>query len=393
MNRTHARRRFVLGAAAGAGAGAAVLGYRSGVLAPYGSGESRFGKRADEVTVHGRTMVETRREAIGSTIVTPGSKLFVCSNLPVPDASIATRPDEWTIAVEGVRKPRSLSVRELRKIGVRTVATVLQCAGNGRAFFDHEPSGPAWSTGAAGCVLWSGVPVKALVEALGGVNEGVRYLTGTGGEPVPTFLDADADRVERSVPTRAVERAILAWEMNGTALPLVHGGPLRLVVPGYFGVNNVKYVKRLAFTEEESPTRIQQVRYRLRPVGLAGGPDQPTTWEMPAKSWITATLGDAATGHVQVRGVAMGGTRALDCVEISADDGDSWSVARCLGPDLGECAWRPFVLDLALGRGTHRLASRATTVDGIRQPALVAPNHGGYGHDGWRDHAVEVTLS
>ena len=60
---------------------------------------------------------------------------------------------------------------------------------------------------------------------------------------------------------------------------------------------------------------------------------------------------------------------------------------------FGGCAWRPFVLDIALGRGTHRLASRATTVDGVRQPALVAPSHGGYGHDGWRDHAVEVTLS
>ena len=369
------------------------LGHRSGVLAPYGFGESRFGKHADEVAVHARTMIETRREAIGSTIVTPDSKLFVCNNLPLPDASIVSRPDDWTVAVEGVRKPRSLSVRELRKIGVRTVATVLQCAGNGRAFFDHEPSGTAWSTGAAGCVLWSGVPVKALAEALGGVADGMRYLTGTGGEAVPLYLDADADRVERSVPKRAMERAILAWEMNDEPLPLAHGGPLRLVIPGYFGVNNIKYIKRLAFTENESPTRIQQVLYRLRPVGVAGGPHQPTMWEMPAKSWITATLADAATGRVQVRGVAMGGARPLECVEVSADEGESWAVARCLGPDLGECAWRPFVLELALGRGTHRIASRATTIDGVRQPALVAPNQGGYGHDGWRDHAVEVTLA
>ncbi|WP_150120853.1 molybdopterin-dependent oxidoreductase, partial [Sulfitobacter sp. HI0040] len=79
---------------------------------------------------------------------------------------------------------------------------------------------------------------------------------------------------------------------NGEPLPLAHGGPLRLVIPGYYGVNNVKYLKRLALTEGESPNKIQQTSYRVRPVGVKGDPSQPSMYEMSVKSWITGPLMD-----------------------------------------------------------------------------------------------------
>jgi sulfite oxidase len=269
---------------------------------------------------------------------------------------------------------------------------VLQCSGNGRAFFDHETSGTQWSVGAAGNVVWTGVPVRDVVAAMGGVADGMDWLTGTGGEEIPEGVPKETIQVERSVPKAAMERAILAWEMNGQPVPLAHGGPLRLVIPGYYGVNNVKYLKRLAFTEKESPNKIQQTSYRVRPVGEKGAPSQPSMFEMNVKSWITGPLEDAETGKVQIHGVAMGGTETLEKVEVSTDGGQSWNEAQFLGPDMGPYAWRPFVLIADLGQGSHLLASRATTVGGQAQPEEVEPNERGYGHNGWRAHAVDVTV-
>ncbi|HCJ00435.1 MAG TPA: sulfite oxidase, partial [Sulfitobacter sp.] len=111
------------------------------------------------------------------------------------------------------------------------------------------------------------VPVRAVIDAMGGADADAVYLTGTGGEDIPQGLPPESIQVERSVPKAAMDRAILAWEMNGEPVPLAHGGPLRLIIPGYYGVNNIKYLKRLALTVEESPNKIQQTGYRVRPVG------------------------------------------------------------------------------------------------------------------------------
>eukprot|EP01034_Spumella_vulgaris_P008489 gene8489-10799_t len=181
---------------------------------------------------------------------------------------------------------RSLTLAELKTLGVETVATVLQCSGNGRGVFPSKPSGTPWSVGAAGCVVWSGVPLRNVVAALGGLADGAAYLTGTGGEKLPEGADPLTVLVERSVPVKAMDDALLAWEMNGEPLSLAHGGPLRLVVPGYQGVNNIKYVKRVAFTSAQSQARIMSHGYRMSPPGSKASPDQPSVWEMGVKSWI-----------------------------------------------------------------------------------------------------------
>ena len=115
-----------------------------------------------------------------------------------------------------------------------------------------------------------------MVEVLGGASEGMRYLTGTGGEKLPEGIDPKSIIVERSVPAAAMKDAMLAWELNGEPIPLAHGGPLRLVVPGFTGVNNIKYVKQLAFTAKESDARIMAHGYRLAPLGEKGEPTQPS---------------------------------------------------------------------------------------------------------------------
>jgi sulfite oxidase len=216
--------------------------------------------------MHSTSTLETRRAAFGTSVITPSEQLYIRNNLPAPDAAILNDRDNWELGVEGVRNPRNFTLRELRTLGLETVAMVLQCSGNGRSFFPGKPSGTPWTVGAAGCVVWSGVPVRAVVEALGGTAGGVRFMTGTGGEKLPAGIDPKTVIVERSVPLEAMADALLAWEMNGTPLTLAHGGPLRLIVPGYTGVNNIKYIKRLAFTNAESDARIMSHGYGLTPV-------------------------------------------------------------------------------------------------------------------------------
>ena len=127
--------------------------------------------------------------------------------------------------------------------------------------FTHGPSGSQWSTGAAGCVVWSGVKLSDVIEYLGGIQGKQKYLTSTGGDPLPEGVDPLAVIVERSIPIeKAMKDAMLAWEMNGAHISLEHGGPLRLIVPAYFGCNQIKYIKSLAFTQEETKSKIQKSR-------------------------------------------------------------------------------------------------------------------------------------
>ncbi|MPZ37087.1 MAG: molybdopterin-dependent oxidoreductase [Rhizobiales bacterium] len=350
-------------------------------------------KDPQAVIVHSTNTIETKRDAFGTTGMTPDEELYVRNNLPAPSEKIVKDRDAWQLSIEGVRQPRTMTLGELKKLGIESIIAVLQCSGNGRAFFDHKASGTQWSVGAAGNVFWSGVPLRTVAEALGGVADGRMFITGTGGETLPDGIDPKKVIVERSVPVEAMEHGLLAWEMNGRPVPLAHGGPLRLVLPGYYGVNNVKYLKRLAFTKTESEASIQQTGYRVRPVGVKGAPSQPSMWEMDVKSWVTHPLKETDKGPVQIYGVAFGGNQSVAHVDVSTDGGKTWKRAQFLGPDLGRFAWRPFVLAADLKPGTYTVASRATDAKGSTQPEQFEPNERGYGHNGWRAHAVDVTVT
>ena len=338
--------------------------------------------------------LETRRSQFGFGPITPASHLFVRNNLPTPPASVTDQGDDWSFDVGGCAREGSLTVADLKRMKSRTIATVLQCSGNGRDFFPHDPSGSQWAVGAAGCVLWTGVSVASIFEQFGGVTPDHSYLTATGGEELPQGVNQDAVVVERSVPIeKGLKDCLLVWEMNGAPLPVLHGGPVRLIVPGYFGVNNVKWVRRLVATVGESGAKIQQSGYRMRAEGLAGGPEHPSMWRMPVKSWLNGPGADGApvlAGLNTLYGVAFSGERGVEAVEVSADDGVTWQQAEWVGPDLGPNAWRTFQFAVNLTLGEHRFSTRATDTRGDRQPKLAAHNHRGYGHNGWQDHALLV---
>jgi DMSO/TMAO reductase YedYZ molybdopterin-dependent catalytic subunit/cytochrome c553 len=340
--------------------------------------------------------LESKRSAIGSGLITPISRFFIRNNLPRPDEEIIRSADAWTLEVLGVKRPGTITLAALKGLGLETEVSVIQCSGNGRQYFEHGPSGSPWSTGAAGCAMWTGVRVSTLLKRFGGVEASAQFLTSTGGEPLPEGLDPTLAVVERSIPIeKALKDCLLAWEMNSQPIPITHGGPLRLIVPGYFGCNQIKYVKTIAATPSQSQAKIQSKGYRFRPIGEPGAPNFPSLWRMPVKSWLIGPGADGQAvlaGDVHFYGVALSGERGVTSVEVSLDEGDTWSPATLEPIDLGPNAWRPFKFSTQLKSGTYTLFSRATDRRGERQPKTRVENERGYRHHGWYDHGLTIEV-
>ena len=348
-------------------------------------------KNRDALIVHSKKGIETHRSAIGESLITPNRNIYIRNNMPtMSDTQIGDR-NNWKVSIKGVKNPKTFSLAQLKKLGHTTMATILQCSGNGRGFFAHEVRGSQWKTGAAACVVWTGVPMKVVVDACGGVDSDAVFMTSAGVDHEPTGLDPKKAKVERSVPKKVYKDAMLAWEMNGVPLPNAHGGPLRMVTPGYFGINNVKHLGQVAFTKTESTVKYMKSSYRISPIGKKGS-QYPSCWEMPVKSWITRPTDETGTvkaGNVQIVGVAMGGMKKVRSVKVSIDGGQSWKKAKFVGPDLGKYAWRQFVLEANLAPGSYNLASMASG-GGKTQPELRYENRRGYAHNGWKDHSVNI---
>lgn len=332
---------------------------------------------------------ELERGSIGASLVTPYARFFVRNHLAPPGDP---DPDSFAIAIDGVAKPGSITVGELRQMPQVSAPAVLQCAGNGRAYFPNRQAGALWRVGAIGLGIWGGVLFSEVAARFGGPLPGLRFLTTTGSETTEPER-----RVERSIPiAKALHDVLLAFELNGQPLPLAHGGPVRLVVPGYFAVNSVKYPSRVAFTAEESSAPIMASDYRIAPVDAAvGDPSHPTCWAMPVKSWITGPLGEgpSSPGPITVGGVALAGENPIERVEVTTDGGVRWNAAPLVGPDLGPAAWRQFSYAFHAGPGTYLLASRATDAAGNVQPENLAPNLKGYQANGWREPAVTIHVA
>ena len=346
--------------------------------------------KRDNFIVHNEKpmALESLREQHSSSPITPIEKLFVRNNLPMPSADIIQRAPEWVLELDD----RKITLSELKTLPVVHETAVLQCSGNGRGFFTHKVSGSPWRTGAAGCVMWTGVRIKDVLELLGiEPSPAQKYLTATGGEPLPEGVERDKVVVERSIPLeKGLKDCLLAWEVNGLPIPITHGGPLRLIVPGYFGCNQIKYVKKIALTAEQSTAKIQRTGYRFRPIGEKGSPDQPSLWRMPVKSWLVGAT-TVQKGWNSFFGYAFSGERGIRSVHYSTD-GKNWKEAVLLSPDLGKNAWRAFQIRLALPLGTHQIFTRATDRQNEEQPELRIENERGYRHNGWRDHAQTITV-
>ncbi len=343
--------------------------------------------KSDAMIVHNdRTgVLETPLEMLREHEITPPEILYVRNNqIKEPEGrSLEPVPlDGWTIELMGaVAFPRIIDASMLGQLPQQEVTMALQCSGNGRSFYARtvQTRGTQWGHGGVGNVTFGGpklTDVLATFDPPVNPRTDVRFITAEGADGPPE--GSSRPDFEHSLPIQDVmDRAILATHMNGAPLPGAHGGPVRLVVPGYYGTMNVKWLSRLRFDVAESNNVNQIPRYRIPNDPIEPGTpieytheNSTPNWRQRIKSVIFAPLNEAsvAAGEVEVNGVAWSGTPGgVASVEVSVDDSASWRRAEVTAPH-GEFGWHHFRLSVELGAGEHRIWTRAIDPVGNAQP-------------------------
>jgi sulfane dehydrogenase subunit SoxC len=283
-----------------------------------------------------------------------------------------------------VERPLSLSLDDLRERERAALPVTFECAGNGRAHLSPRPISQPWLTEAVGTAEWAGTPLVALLDEAGVAGDAVEALF--------TGLDRGyeggvAQAYERSLALdEAVSAgALLAYEMNGEPLPAQHGFPLRLVVPGWYGMTNVKWLARIELLREPFEGFQNAVAYRM--YDADGTPGEPVTRMMPRSLTVPPGVPDFMTrerhlepGPCTVRGRAWSGWGSIERVEVSTDGGVRWGDASLDAP-LSGAAWRGWSFDWEAAEGTYELSSRATDSAGKTQPLEPEWNLKGYANN------------
>jgi DMSO/TMAO reductase YedYZ molybdopterin-dependent catalytic subunit len=324
--------------------------------------------------------------------LTPVGLHYLLTHYDIPDVD----PETWRLQLDGhVDRVTTLSLDDLRGRPAVDVAVTMECAGNGRALIEPHVVSQPWLLEAVGTALWRGTAVAGLLEEVG-VRDGAVEVLFTG-------LDRGVEGGEeqdyaRSLPLAEIlaGHAVLAYEVNGVPLPPQHGFPLRLVVPGWYGMTSVKWLGRITVLDEPFDGYQQSRSYRLRQrehdEGVLVSRIQPRSLMIPPG--IPEFLSRArvvASGTCQLQGRAWSGGAELTGVEVSTDGGASWAPAE-LGPDaLGRWAWRSWSYEWEATPGAHELCSRATTADGAAQPLEASWNLGGYANNAVQRVPVTVT--
>jgi DMSO/TMAO reductase YedYZ molybdopterin-dependent catalytic subunit len=320
---------------------------------------------------------ETSITALGRSVITPEDRFYVRSHFPVPQVD----PREWRLEVSGmIERPLTLTLAELRALPAVKMQAVLECAGNGRGLFaSATTSGTQWEHGAVGNGEWAGVGLAALLEKAG-VKDGAGHVWFECADEAPL---PGPPKFLRSIPIeKAMDDALLAHSMNGAKLTARHGGPLRLVVPGWYGMAWSKWVTKLRVEKEPSDNHFMARSYRYNVAGTApaGAPPVET---LRVKSLITSPLGDAQvrSGRLTVRGFAWAGPSGVKRLELSTDDGHTWADARLEGSPDGY-AWRLWRAEIDVRRSQQIvLCARATDGNGDTQPRQATPNASGYANN------------
>jgi len=313
--------------------------------------------------------------------IVPNEQFFVRSHFAVPPVDVKA----WRLKVEGaVEKPFELTYEELTKLPPRTLTATLECAGNGRVHLAPAVPGLQWGQGAVGNAEWVGVPLAALLERAGLKDKAVEVIL-EGADTGQINSDPKSPGVIHFARSLPVEKAksdgvLLAHQMNGEAIPVSHGHPLRAVVGGWYGMASVKWLTRVVVTDRPFQGFFQSLDYSIfeRRDGLPTL--VPVTAIQPKAVLARPGLSEVIPAGKPFRlfGAAWAGERAVAKVEVSLDGGKSWTGAKLLGEAkplqwvLWEYAWdRP-------EKGTASIVARATDDMGHTQPPARDPDRRQY---------------
>ncbi|HUF84370.1 MAG TPA: sulfite oxidase [Acidimicrobiia bacterium] len=316
--------------------------------------------------------------------VTPVGLHYVLVHYDIPHVDAGT----WSLEIGGrVTKPLRLTLDDLAARPRHTVVTTMECAGNGRALLEPRPVSQPWLVEAVGTATWTGTPLAPLLEAAG-LADDAREILFAG---LDRGVEGDVpQRFERSLPVDEClgEDVILAYEMNGEPLPPQHGFPLRLVVPGWYGMTNVKWLTSISVTAEPFDGYQQATAYRLRQ--QADEPGEPLTRMLPRALMVPPGVPEFMTrrrflrvGRHTIDGRAWSGWGDVEAVDVSADGGEHWQPAEIeAGADGSRWAWRRWhwVWE-AEQPGEYILCCRARDAAGNVQPEGERWNFHGYANN------------
>ncbi|MER6998610.1 sulfite oxidase [Streptomyces sp. NPDC000410] len=286
-----------------------------------------------------------------------------------------------------VRRPLALDLDSLRSYEAVTLRVTMECAGNGRALLSPRPVSQPWLVEAVGTAEWTGVPLRVLLAEAGVGPDAVEAVFTGADHGVERGVEQDYRRsLPLSVATGDDPDVLVAYEMNGAPLPPQHGYPVRLVVPGWYGMAHVKWLRDITLTDTPFTGFQQSVAYRYRLT--AEGPGEPVTRIAPRALMIPPGFPDFMSrarvvrpGRLGLEGRAWSGYAPVVRVEVSVDDGRKWHDAALDAPEDRPWAWQHWHTAWTAAPGSHVLVARATDAEGRTQPVEQPWNRGGFGNN------------
>ena len=320
-----------------------------------------------------------------SAEITPTDLFFVRNNYDGPEIDAS----QYVLKVDGeVDNPLTLRLDDLKRMEQITQTITLECAGNGRSFYSPKAPGLQWENGAVGTAVWKGVRLAEVLR-LARPRPSASHVVPDGNDAPPT---AQAPDFIRSHPIwKAMEpHTMIAIEMNGRPLPHLHGGPARLIVPGWIGSASLKWLVQLTLADKEWGGPFMQRSYRSPRVE---DPQQTYSLQsLECKSLIMSPLDGAkmAAGAQKIQGFAWAGEGSVTGVDVSLDGGKTWAPAALSGA-AHRYAWRRWELPWTAASGAHVIMARATDSLGRVQPSAKPRDPQGYR---WNViHAVRVAVA
>jgi len=331
------------------------------------------------LVVHGTHPLncETSIPALIGGVVMPNARFYVRNHFDTPRLD----PVSWRLEVTGlVERPLRVSLRDLHSMRSETLVATLECAGNGRSGFDPPAEGEQWQLGAVSTAEWTGVPLAEVLDRAGLRPDAVEVVF-RGADRGNAEDAAHPIRFERSLPVTDADQSwsLLAYAMNGEPLPLEHGYPLRLIVPGWYAVASVKWLTEIEIIGSPFMGFFQTQRYvyEYRRNGIVTR--EPVRLQQVRAVITQPSAGqEVAAGHLVVRGVAWSGAAPIDKVEVSIGGGP-WQNARLIGqPHRHSWQWWELLTRID-DPGQTTLRARATDLAGRTQPERPRWNRLGYG--------------
>ena len=375
--------------------------FAQGAEPPKGPQYLNFPGKSDKLVVLGdRPLVAETPEHVLDDDTTPTDKFFVRNNGPTPEA--ASNPDTWKIVIDGeVNQKLELTVGELKsRFRPVTRRLVLECGGNGRSYFTPQARGNQWTNGGAGCAEWTGVRLVDVLQAAG-VKPSAVYTGHYGADR--SLADPTKDALSRGVPMRKAmdENNLIVFAMNGQPLSNIHGGPVRLVIPGWPGSVSSKWLTRVWVRDKvHDGAGMGGTSYRVAIKPMVPGdrvdPDNFRDLEsMPVRSIITSPANGTSFGkevrEVKLRGAAWAGDLTVRQVDVSFDYGTTWQSAQLEGPK-NPYDWQRWTATVRVpSEGYYEIWTRATDSKGVMQPHIAGNwNPQGYGANPMHRVAIRI---